>query len=55
MVILDISTRKESDENEKYLGKSEMSIFNCFENIVRNGAFAPFPTLFLIVICYIGM
>ena len=40
MLFLDLSTRKECDEKDEYLGKIKMPFLNCIENIVGNGAFA---------------
>ena len=42
MLFLDLSTRKEYDENTctAYLDKRKVPVLNCIKHIVGNGAFA---------------
>ena len=45
MLFLDSFTMKASDEKDKYLRARKFSIFDSFENIVENGAFARYEQM----------
>jgi len=52
MLFLDSSTMKLFDKKDEYLGKRKLSLFNCFENIVGNVAFAYCEQMFHFPQCF---